>query len=413
MDFEEGSSPHAWGPPPPGSAWVRPRGIIPTRVGTTRILSKPCAARWDHPHTRGDHPHWESAGNATADHPHTRGDHPEVRFFGKVVGGSSPHAWGPRNGPSGHPREAGIIPTRVGTTSAAARPRWTTGDHPHTRGDHMRTVSFTTRGLGSSPHAWGPRDVPGHLLARGGIIPTRVGTTSNRGSEKSLSKDHPHTRGDHQISEKSVSLRSGSSPHAWGPPAMRAGARPQGGIIPTRVGTTPSTARRRIPCGDHPHTRGDHQCMDVAKLGRRGSSPHAWGPHVVVRLVLVFVGIIPTRVGTTWSRCRRTSWRRDHPHTRGDHSYSFDLRESAVGSSPHAWGPQFSTCYLTIRLAVSASLCHKNSPTARQNTPSQYVASPHCAQPIRTSGFYVVCLRCSSPSEELRTASSPRFQQDV
>ena len=155
---------------------------------------------------------------------------------------------------------------------------------------------------------------------------------------------------------------------------------------------------------------GDHVCRPRRAQACMGSSPHVRGPPVDRGVRGVDFGIIPACAGTTPSpRCSCSGpW--DHPRMCGDHSGTSTGSAWLVGSSPHVRGPQFSTCYLTTRLAVSASLCHKNSPTARQSTSSQYVASPHCARPIRTSGFYVVCLRCSNPSEELRTASIPQFR---
>ena len=253
---------------------------------------------------------------------------------------------------------------------------------------------------GSSPHAWGPLEDEvylGHVL---GIIPTRVGTTASRRRTARAGWDHPHTRGDHCLCGSRDRRGSGSSPHAWGPPAGRRHVpRPPGssphawgprlgelrvvvhpGIIPTRVGTTRGVPASTGCAWDHPHTRGDHAVRACSRMDVAGSSPHAWGPPCrthpsrgtpgiiptrvgTTRPVLQRIpprrdhphtrgdhdhvrpeaegreGIIPTRVGTTPRECGRRTPRRDHPHTRGDHRKCRRCDPADPGSSPHAWGP--------------------------------------------------------------------------
>ena len=295
----EGSSPHAWGPRHLRRRRRLHRGIIPTRVGTTS-RSRCAAAR-------------------SRDHPHTRGDHTMLASSVYAMPGSSPHAWGPPFWGVLPAPVLRIIPTRVGTTFAGEQMPEVSGDHPHTRGDHRSPSSSFRRRGGSSPHAWGPlQDVVLEAL-RLGIIPTRVGTTGAHPARWRRPADHPHTRGDHASWVEYTASTTGSSPHAWGPRRAKSLGSVRGGIIPTRVGTTrrsrPSGRRSR----NHPHTRGDHSVVRHVRQSVAGSSPHAWGPQDGRCGLLYRGGIIPTRVGTT-ARC--DTWRfrvRDHPHTRGDH----------------------------------------------------------------------------------------------
>ena len=172
-----GSSPHAWGPPARDAERQHRRGIIPTRVGTTRASSSSLSTKRDHPHTRGDHRTWRPCDRATT--------------------GSSPHAWGPRRDGRLGQRARRIIPTRVGTTMCRGWTGRCQRDHPHTRGDHLGAVRLWAAFLGSSPHAWGPQRVVGRKRPADGIIPTRVGTTGGGPTRAARPRDHPHTRGDH------------------------------------------------------------------------------------------------------------------------------------------------------------------------------------------------------------------------
>ena len=295
------------------------------------------------------------------DHPHTRGDHDHRACSHGWSAGSSPHAWGPPCATRPEISWTGIIPTRVGTTSERRGSLKAPWDHPHTRGDHYPNMAPSTCLPGSSPHAWGPPRACGCRRKVAGIIPTRVGTTACCPASGGTWRDHPHTRGDH---DPSISIEKpwlGSSPHAWGPPQKLLEPDFQLGIIPTRVGTTLVGIAALARALDHPHTRGDHPASDMAWANHEGSSPHAWGPRDGVAGVERAHGIIPTRVGTTLHGIQQVPSAGDHPHTRGDHAAVGALSNTWQGSSPHAWGPQFSTCYLTTRLAVSASLCHKKA----------------------------------------------------
>ena len=233
-----GSSPHAWGPRPQLGGYFRGCGIIPTRVGTTPGRSTSGSATWDHPHTRGDHG-YPDTGSVTFE-------------------GSSPHAWGPPHAAIHGDFGCGIIPTRVGTTATLCSGRARRWDHPHTRGDHSGGCGASYRRAGSSPHAWGPRRRRKHPRREAGIIPTRVGTTRNVVLDVVGYEDHPHTRGDHWLMPAWPWVSSGSSPHAWGPPGIYLYPHLLDGIIPTRVGTTTRSFAARRFRGDHPHTRGDH-----------------------------------------------------------------------------------------------------------------------------------------------------------
>ena len=317
--FDEGSSPHAWGPLLGLLLVQRRQGIIPTRVGTTmRVWTLPTVTR---------------------DHPHTRGDHISARVVREGDEGSSPHAWGPHGGDDGLDGRHGIIPTRVGTTQGSRGEGPSVWDHPHTRGDHSFSAVTLSPSSGSSPHAWGPRERPERRGVPPGIISTRVGTTPARRAPGPTVRDHLHTRGDHPGSHSTQICSTGSSPHVRGPRPVPVDVHRLGRIIPACAGTTDCHQRTSVTVRDHPRMCGDHVASKEDSSLAKGSSPHVRGPlpgGVEVRFRL---GIIPACAGTTPPRIPRGRAGRDHPRMCGDHLNSTNRSAAWAGSSPHVRGP--------------------------------------------------------------------------
>ncbi len=73
-----------------------------------------------------------------------------------------------------------------------------------------------------------------------------------------LSAVHPHTRGEHRSCATVMTLRPGSSPHAWGTPVDQLVNRVTQRFIPTRVGNTEYNVNAKGMVPVHPHTRGEH-----------------------------------------------------------------------------------------------------------------------------------------------------------
>ena len=130
------------------------------------------------------------------DHPHACGDKSFLKFPTIVRLGSSPRVWGQGYAEASWHRQAGIIPTRVGTSSASQARAAHSRDHPHACGDKTEQYMLIGGAGGSSPRVWGQELQNRSTVGRCGIIPTRVGTSSRRGYQKSDSGDHPHACGD-------------------------------------------------------------------------------------------------------------------------------------------------------------------------------------------------------------------------
>ena len=91
---------------------------------------------------------------------------------------------------------SGIIPTRMGTSSIFSERISKSEDHPHAYGDKSLTQSGKDPSAGSSPRGWGQdiNDNSSYDYCR--IIPTRMGTSTAAAAPVLERKDHPHAYGD-------------------------------------------------------------------------------------------------------------------------------------------------------------------------------------------------------------------------
>ena len=293
-----GPSPRAWGSHCMSQPARRRGRSIPTRVGISRTSTRAAGCRPVHPHARGDlnlvgdvelaghgpSPRaWGSLpmslpnpthirsiptrvgislrswGSLTCPpvHPHARGD---LFFAGgskAPVSGPSPRAWGSRCRLRGPPHVSRSIPTRVGISDSRSGPTPPATVHPHARGDLTAWSSRSRRCRGPSPRAWGSRSTPAIEAPASRSIPTRVGISCLGASLPSLPAVHPHARGDLDSPTLPVVSMSGPSPRAWGSRVERGRVGHRDRSIPTRVGISRGTRRRRRGRPVHPHARGD------------------------------------------------------------------------------------------------------------------------------------------------------------
>ena len=104
---------------------------------------------------------------------------------------------------------------------------------------------------------WGQAGITFPLSSLQRIIPTRVGTRSEKHFLTPKATDHPHACGDKFSFLRTDNLRQGSSPRVWGQAHNALADVHHGLIIPTRVGTS---RFYRVMSGfvrDHPHACGD------------------------------------------------------------------------------------------------------------------------------------------------------------
>ena len=95
----------------------------------------------------------------------------------------------------------------------------------------------------------------------------------------------------------------GSSPRVWGQVCNTRICDYKGGIIPTRVGTSRPRQEHNLYYKDHPHACGDKGSYGKLQALLAGSSPRVWGQVGKFLIMTACVGIIPTRVGTRACTC--------------------------------------------------------------------------------------------------------------
>ena len=140
------------------------------------------------------------------------------------------------------------------------------------------------------------------------IIPTRVGTSSCSFISLHISWDHPHACGDKVSPEKMRQIACESSPRVWGQGSAYRLYNSRSGIIPTRVGTSIFGKKTLSDDRDHPHACGDKSYPFCVALGIIGSSPRVWGQDWVKAIMDGDSRIIPTRVGTSAQSQRRKAY---------------------------------------------------------------------------------------------------------
>ena len=139
--------------------------------------------------------------------------------------------------------------------------------------------------------------------------------------------------------KKCCATKSGSSPHARGPPSTLPGRLSIPGFIPACAGSTPSSCRWCRPTQVHPRMRGVHLGLFLQAAQQQGSSPHARGPPCGPSPDPGSMRFIPACAGSTYSQDYDVAMDRVHPRMRGVHLVCSLRYRSARGSSPHARGP--------------------------------------------------------------------------
>ena len=145
---------------------------------------------------------------------------------------------------------------------------------------------------------WGQVSLFCKLIKSFRIIPTRVGTSLSTAADDYAQRDHPHACGDKPLCILLFCDRQGSSPRVWGQGRCDVVWRNSTGIIPTRVGTRSSDSDISTSTEDHPHACGDKLSKFVSTSPPTGSSPRVWGQVNGNVLSITGYRIIPTRVGT-------------------------------------------------------------------------------------------------------------------
>ena len=335
-----GSSPLTRGAPVPRCGGRLRGRIIPAHAGSTRRPQRRCSTGTDHPRSRGEHSgevhrgdggcgsspltrgarthghdascsrriipaHAGSTGIRMGhhprhrDHPRSRGEHPTGAYVTESGRGSSPLTRGARNHGDECPPRTGIIPAHAGSTFSVGRQQALCADHPRSRGEHEAITAVMNDVTGSSPLTRGAPAEHHACAVLPGIIPAHAGSTWMRARFGLRRRDHPRSRGEHQLAVTGASECLGSSP-------LTRGARNRG-------------SRGRSRSRDHPRSRGEHFLAPLRGRWFRGSSPLTRGARAVLLAEPVNARIIPAHAGSTIPGGRGRCVPRDHPRSRGEH----------------------------------------------------------------------------------------------
>ncbi len=148
-------------------------------------------------------------------HPHMRGEYFWRNQWITPPCGSSPHAWRILNAEHSRSGEVRFIPTCVENMFPANVMRFVGTVHPHMRGEYACCAAKIGSLYGSSPHAWRICDVAGICPKFQRFIPTCVENMSRYCPIAGRMSVHPHMRGEYEPSKPGMSVKGGSSPHAW------------------------------------------------------------------------------------------------------------------------------------------------------------------------------------------------------
>ena len=232
----------------------------------------------------------------------------------------------------------GNTPTCVGKTGCALLRLAPCRKHPHVRGEDCMPEPNRRRTAETPPRAWGRLCNRGSRGPTDGNTPTCVGKTRTVKQWLTAKQKHPHVRGEDWPQRSRPWRKVETPPRAWGRQVAAWHDTAQVGNTPTCVGKTLTPTRLRSLSRKHPHVRGED---DVDKGRRRlapETPPRAWGRRVRALQPRSLIGNTPTCVGKTGLGGSKALGQRKHPHVRGEDSARPCGRASLPETPPRAWG---------------------------------------------------------------------------
>ena len=195
----------------------------------------------------------------TPAHPHSRGENCVLRIRLRCSLGSSPLTRGKPEHAGRNLRRRGLIPTHAGKTlrsrAGMSRP-WA---HPRSCGENLGMRPSGHSSGGSSPLMRGKRK-GGRLMAWvRGLIPAHARKTPNLSWRKSRSWAHPRSREENPQSFLAKIAVMGSSPLTRGKPHAQRSRRLFHRLIPAHAGKTSCLPPSFTLSRAHPHSRGENR----------------------------------------------------------------------------------------------------------------------------------------------------------
>ena len=233
-----------------------------------------------------------------------------------------------------HRRCCRLIPAHAGSTNLGSAQRSNSRAHPRSRGEHRCASHSPPKHQGSSPLT---RGAPGGLaeaaeLSR--LIPAHAGSTLAGGSRPRRLGAHPRSRGEHQDPGQSAEANGGSSPLTRGALDASIAGRSHDRLIPAHAGSTPGAIYDQLVSEAHPRSRGEHDSPPSTDRSTVGSSPLTRGAPLPRRRRHQEGRLIPAHAGSTQSRSLRRRILPAHPRSRGEHFKESQVKLVENGSSP-------------------------------------------------------------------------------
>jgi len=251
-------------------------------------------------------------------HPHVHGELSPIRMGTEIIPGSSPRAWGTLRGHRDDVPADRFIPTCMGNSGDAEGPPERVTVHPHVHGELLIEDYLRRDRTGSSPRAWGTRKAFAWCGRPDRFIPTCMGNSSRGPGSRRRSAVHPHVHGELRSFRQGIPEWAGSSPRAWGTRGRDRDRGPDVRFIPTCMGNSRRPRPRRRRCTVHPHVHGELPGVRYARGDVIGSSPRAWGTHLLKYLSFLVSRFIPTCMGNSRSGLNPTHRISVHPHVHGE-----------------------------------------------------------------------------------------------
>ena len=146
-------------------------------------------------------------------------------------------------------------------------------------GEHPVNTGGQSGFQGSSPHVRGAHCIFHYSFPPSGIIPACAGSTSSHTIRDTNAGDHPRMCGEHAVAFDAVDAGLGSSPHVRGALWAYSNGQNGDGIIPACAGSTGGLSEVGWFTGDHPRMCGEHDVSQLTSDVATGSSPHVRGAH--------------------------------------------------------------------------------------------------------------------------------------
>ena len=252
-----GSSPRAWGTRPYRDEKREGQRFIPTCMGNaySSVFLK----------------------DVGPVHPHVHGERVDPTLSKQVEFGSSPRAWGTQRVRENAHRRRRFIPTCMGNARTPGQACPTMTVHPHVHGERSSAALPSRASAGSSPRAWGTQPGREDRGPAARFIPTCMGNAPPRTAVSLVEAVHPHVHGERTIAFWHAFSLSGSSPRAWGTREIAAQCGLHDRFIPTCMGNALTWAGPWSHLTVHPHVHGERCERGNRAGGSSGSSPRAWG----------------------------------------------------------------------------------------------------------------------------------------